>query len=82
MAGSAALTSSAIGAAIFGLHWGLDKIRDHPTGSNRNVFAELALPWTVVHLVLALMLAFAIVLMASASIAMIGRLRQGFTLFG
>lgn len=79
---AAALMFGAIGAAIFGLHWGLDKIRGHPTGSNRNVVAELALPWKVVQLVLALMLAFAIVLMASASIAMIGRLRQGFMIFG
>ena len=77
-----ALTFGAIGAAIFGLHWGLDKIRGHPTGGHRTGVAELALPWKVVHLVLALMLAFAIVLMASASIAMIGRLRQGFTIFG
>lgn len=48
------------GAAIFGLHWSLDRVRGHPTGGNRTV----------------------IVLMASASIAMIGRLRQGFTIFG
>lgn len=79
---ASALMFGAIGAATFGLHLSLDKIRGHSIGGNRNVVAELALPWKVVQRVLALMLAFAIVLMASASIAMIGRLRQGFTIFG
>jgi hypothetical protein len=36
----------------------------------------------VVHLVLGLLLAVTIVLMAGASIGMIGRLGQGYTIFG
>jgi hypothetical protein len=80
---AAALLFGGIGAAILGLHWGLDRIRGHSTGGgDRNGVAELAAPWTVVHLVLGMLLAVTIVLMASALIAMIGRLGQGFTIFG
>jgi len=79
----AALMFGAIGAAIFGLHWSLERICGHSTGGgDRITTAELAAPWTVVHLVLGLLLAVTIVLMASALIAMIGRLGQGFTIFG
>jgi hypothetical protein len=79
----AALMFGAIGAAIFGLYWSLDRIRCHLTGGDdRIAVAEMAAPWTVVQLVLGLLLAATIVLMASALIAMIGRLGQGFTIFG
>lgn len=72
-----------VGAAIHGLHWSLDRIRSHSTGGdNRNVVADLAAPWTVVHLVLGMLLAVTIVLTASALVAMIVRLGQGFTIFG
>jgi hypothetical protein len=40
------------------------------------------MPWMVVHLVPGVILAAAAAVMASAAIAMIGRLRQGFTIFG
>ena len=54
----AALMFGAIGAAIHGLHWSRDRIRSHSTGGdNRNVVADLAAPWTVVHLVLGVLLA-------------------------
>jgi hypothetical protein len=78
-----ALAFAASGAAIFGLHWSLERIRKHSTGGgDRSGRAEPAVPWMVARLVLGLMLALTIVLMASASTAMIGRLRQGFTIFG
>jgi hypothetical protein len=48
-----ALGFGAIGAAIFGLQWGLDRIRNHPTsGGDRNGVTEPAVPWLVVQLVL------------------------------
>jgi hypothetical protein len=79
----AALMFGAIGAAIHGLHWSRDRIHRHSTGGdNRNVVADLAAPWTVVHLVLGMLLAVTIVLTASALVAMIVRLGQGFTIFG
>lgn len=78
-----ALTFGAVGAAVFGLQWSLERIRNHATGGgDRSGAAESAVPWMIVHLVLGLLLALAIVLMVSASIAMIGRLRQGYTIFG
>lgn len=78
-----ALAFAATGAAVFGLHWSLERIRKHSTGGgDRSATAEPAVPWMVVRLVLGLMLAFTIVVMASVSTAMIGRLRQGFTIFG
>lgn len=78
-----ALAFGAIGAAIFGLQWSPERIRRHSIdGCDRKPVDRLALPWKVVHLVLGLLLALTIVLMASASTAMIGRLRQGFTIFG
>jgi len=78
-----ALVFGAVGAAIFGLQWSLERIRRHSIdGCDRKPVAGLALPWKVVHLVLGLLLALTIVVMASASTAMIGRLRQGFTIFG
>jgi hypothetical protein len=80
---AAGLVFGAIGVAIFGLHWSLDRIRSHPTGSvDRTAMAGLAMPWMVVHLVLGVILAISAAVMASAAIAMIGRLRQGFTIFG
>ena len=79
----AALMFGAVGAAIFGLHWGLDRIRRQSTGgADRIAVPELATPWAVVHLVLGLLLAVTIVLMAGASVGMIGRLGQGYTIFG
>jgi hypothetical protein len=79
----AALMFGAVGAAIFGLHWGLDRIRRRSTGSaDRIAASELAAPWAVVHMVVGLLLAVTIVLMAGASIAMIERLGQGQTIFG
>jgi hypothetical protein len=79
----AALMFGAVGVAIFGLHWGLDRIRRQSTGgADRIAVPELATPWAVVHLVLGLLLAVTIVLMAGASVGMIGRLGQGYTIFG
>lgn len=78
-----ALVFAASGAGVFGLQWGLESIRRHSIdGCDRKPVDRLTLPWKVVHLVLGLLLALTIILMASASIAMIGRLRQGFTIFG
>jgi len=79
----AALMFGAVGAAIFGLHWSLDRIRRRSTGgADRIAVTELATPWAVVHLVLGLLLAVTLVLMAGASIGMIGGLGQGYTIFG
>jgi hypothetical protein len=79
----AALVFGAVGAAIFGLHWSLDRIRRWSTGGADPIaVTELASAWAVVHLVLGLLLAVTIVLMAAASIGMIGRLGQGYTIFG
>jgi hypothetical protein len=78
-----ALMFGAIGVAAFSLHWGLSRIRSHPTSSvDRTAVAELAVPWRVVHLVLGVLLAMTVVVMASAAIAMIERLGQGNTIFG
>jgi hypothetical protein len=79
----AALSFGAIGVAVLGLHWSLNRIRSHPTSSvNRTAVAELAVPWRVVYLVLGVLMAATVVLMASAAIAMIERLGQGHSIFG
>ncbi len=78
----AALAFAATGAAIFGLHWSLERIRKHSTsGGDGTGTAEPAVPWMVVRLVLGLLLVLTILLMTGALVAMVGRLRQGLTIF-
>jgi hypothetical protein len=77
------LLFGAIGVATFGLHWSLGRIHRNSTSTgDPTAVAALAVPWKVLHLALGGLLAMGAALMAGASLAMIGRLGQGFTIFG